>query len=177
MTDEANHSGIQRAASGEALQPTPQARVGCLQDPRWKALYEGSKIKGLSGTGSGMQLPSLPAKSSNRFGRMKTPPTRPGLNNASLTWDSGQAEVGERKGARLRDLERLCKASRLRGDPTGDLIPALGAKCPARCAPLPKGPHGSATDPVFPLPCLSFQNSLREFRALHSSFRHLFRFP
>ena len=58
-------------------QVRPSSKLQKLQTswhriPGWKVLLEGSTIKSLSGTGSGMRLPSLPAKSCNRFGRRQT---------------------------------------------------------------------------------------------------------
>lgn len=83
----------------------------------------------------------------------------------------------EGKEARPRDLERLCKSFQLRGDPLGTSFLHLGQSAQHVVHPCPGVSTGSATDPVFPLPCPRFQNSLREVRAFLSSFKHLFHFP
>lgn len=55
---------------------------------------------------------------------------------------TGAKQRWEGKGARLRDSEGLCQSLQLCECPNVGLIPAPWAKCPARCAPSPRGPHG-----------------------------------
>lgn len=104
--------GFKDKTPGETLQQTPKTQNQLRHIiPGWKVLFQGGTIKHLSGTASGMQVSSLPAKSFNRLGRMQTPTTQVEQSFPHLGLGPSRVGGSEGKAALLSNLKRLCKSS------------------------------------------------------------------
>lgn len=126
-----------------------------------------------------MRLPSLPAKSCNRFGRRQT--TSAQVEQSLPPLGTGPAEWGSEARAALHsDSKRLCKPSSCGGMPLWDSQhpnPAPGGKMPGTVHTLFGVSLQAQLWTLATCLHLRFQTSRRELRVLLSNSEDLFPFP